>query len=475
MFQKNIPHSLNLAFISGIKSIAELSEREYQTNNLKNHEFLNIRKIIQKILPKNKFARNATILSGGTLLGQGLAVIAAPLLTRLYDPADFGVLAIFVSILSILAVIVSLKYQLAVTLPSEDSLAINIVALAIIIVCFITLLSGLCLYFLGDEIVHLLNMPALKSYLWLIPLSLFGVGIYQVLTYWAIRREDFNRIARTKISQGVGMVSTQIIVGLIFKGPLGLLLGDVVGRASGGGTLATLLWKNDRKLLKEITIKRMKEQGSRYKNFPLISSLSGLINSTGLQVAPIMLASFYSAAVVGWFSLTQRIIGIPMRLIGLSLEQIYISETARLAREDSARLKRLYIEQAKKLALLGAVPILILGLSAPLFFSFIFGSSWHEAGRYAQVFSIMFAIQFVVGPLSQTLNILECQSMQLVWDSGRLLTVIISIYICTVFQYSAFTVMIVYSVVMSIAYLVLLFMGYYAIQKMDCSEIKKET
>ena len=219
----------------------------------------------------------------------------------------------------------------------------------------------------------------------------------------------------------------------------------------------------------------MKEQGSRYKNFPLISSLSGLINSTGLQVAPIMLASFYSAAVVGWFSLTQRIIGIPMRLIGLSLEQIYISETARLAREDSARLKRLYIEQAKKLALLGAVPILILGLSAPLFFSFIFGSSWHEAGRYAQVFSIMFAIQFVVGPLSQTLNILECQSMQLVWDSGRLLTVIISIYICTVFQYSAFTVMIVYSVVMSIAYLVLLFMGYYAIQKMDCSEIKKET
>jgi hypothetical protein len=65
--------------------------------------------------------------------------------------------------------------------------------------------------------------------------------------------------------------------------------------------------------------------------------------------------------------------------------------------------------------------------------------------------------------------------MQLVWDSGRLLTVIISIYICTVFQYSAFTVMIVYSVVMSIAYLVLLFMGYYAIQKMDCSEIKKET
>jgi len=40
-----------------------------------------------------------------------------------------------------------------------------------------------------------------------------------IQTYWAIRREDFNRIARTKISQFVGMVSTSIIVGLILVVP----------------------------------------------------------------------------------------------------------------------------------------------------------------------------------------------------------------------------------------------------------------
>ena len=424
-----------------------------------------IRATIQNLLPRSKFARNATILSVGTLLGQGLAVIAAPLLTRLYDPTDFGALAIFVSILSVLAVIVSLKYQLAVTLPLEDSMAINIVALATIIVFFITLLTSLCLFFLGDEIVRLLNMPALKPYLWLIPLSLFGVGIYQVLTYWAIRREDFNRIARTKISQGVGMVSTQIIVGLIFKGPVGLLLGDVVGRASGGGTLATLLWKNDRELLKEITIKRMREQGRRYKNFPLISSLSGLINSTGLQVAPIMLASFYSATVVGWFSLTQRVIGIPMRFIGLSVENVFVSETARLSRENPVELKELYLTQAKKLALFGGVPIFLLGLCSPLFFGFIFGSSWYEAGRYAQILSVMFAIQFVVVPLSQTLNILEHQTLQLIWDSGRLLLVASSIALCAVLHYSSFVVVFVYSVAMSLSYLLLFILGYYAIKK----------
>lgn len=431
--------------------------------------------LIKKLLPKSKFARNATILSGGTLLGQGLAVIAAPLLTRLYDPADFGALAIFISILSVLAVIVSLKYQLAIALPAEDNMAVNLVALAIAIVFLMTVLTSLCLFFFGDDIVRLLNMPTLKPYLWVIPLSLLGVGIYQVLTYWAIRRQDFNRIARTKISQGVGMVSTQIIIGLISKGPIGLLLGDAVGRTSGSGTLATLFWKNDRKLLKEITIPRMKEQGVRYKNFPLISSLSGLINSTGLQVAPVMLASFYGAAVVGWFSLTQRIIGIPMRFIGLSIEHVFVSETARLARENPIQLKRLYIGQAKKLALIGGVPILIFGLSSPLFFSFIFGPAWNESGRYAQILSIMFAIQFVVVPLSQTLNILEYQSLQLIWDVGRLLLVVVSIFICATLKCSSFDVVMVYSLVMSTSYLFLFIMGYFSIKrKINCGNIIKE-
>ena len=71
-------------------------------------------------------------------------------------------------------------------------------------------------------------------------MGLLGAGSYQALSYWAIRRRAFGRIARTKLSQGVGQVVTQVGLGLAKAGAPGLLIGDVIGRVAGGGGLAIL-------------------------------------------------------------------------------------------------------------------------------------------------------------------------------------------------------------------------------------------
>ena len=51
--------------------------------------------------------------------------------------------------------------------------------------------------------------------------AFFGAGTYQALSYWAIRRRAFGRIARTKLSQGVGQVVTQVALGLARAGRAG--------------------------------------------------------------------------------------------------------------------------------------------------------------------------------------------------------------------------------------------------------------
>jgi O-antigen/teichoic acid export membrane protein len=71
-----------------------------------------------RVLPKSRFARNVAVVSAGSAVGQGLLIVSAPVLTRLYTPADFGVLAVYVSILSILAVAATLRYEMAITLPA---------------------------------------------------------------------------------------------------------------------------------------------------------------------------------------------------------------------------------------------------------------------------------------------------------------------------------------------------------------------
>ena len=69
-----------------------------------------------RILPKGKFARSVAVMTAGTALGQGLVLASAPLLTRLYTPGDFGVLAVYGSIVSLVAVVGALRYELAIAL-----------------------------------------------------------------------------------------------------------------------------------------------------------------------------------------------------------------------------------------------------------------------------------------------------------------------------------------------------------------------
>jgi len=61
-------------------------------------EVRNARSVIESMLPGGKLARNVAILIGGTLIAQGLAVVTAPVLSRLYSPADYGVFNLFSSI-----------------------------------------------------------------------------------------------------------------------------------------------------------------------------------------------------------------------------------------------------------------------------------------------------------------------------------------------------------------------------------------
>lgn len=69
-----------------------------------------IRETIASKLPAGSFARNVITLMTGTTFAQILTIIVAPILTRLYGPEDYGVLALYTSILGIFTVIACWRY-----------------------------------------------------------------------------------------------------------------------------------------------------------------------------------------------------------------------------------------------------------------------------------------------------------------------------------------------------------------------------
>ena len=172
-------------------------------------------------LPGGVFARHVVTLASGTAMGQLLLVLALPVLTRLYSPADYGALAVYSATLTVLLVLVSLRFEVAIPLPEDDQVAGSLLALSLLSLAAVTLVVSVLVWLTGDALVARAKVPALRPYLWLIPIGLAGGGAFQALSYWAIRRRAFGRIARAKVSQGVGQVATQIGLGLAGAGAPG--------------------------------------------------------------------------------------------------------------------------------------------------------------------------------------------------------------------------------------------------------------
>lgn len=393
------------------------------------------------------------MLTGGTALGQAVALLAAPVLTRLYTPEDFGYLALYASVLSVLVVVASLRYHLAIPLPESDEDATSLLALSACALVLTVCASALALAWLGPHLLELLDSRPFEPYLWLIPLGLLGAGAYQILSYWAIRVNAHGPLGATKFAQGVGLATTQVGLGFLVSGPLGLMVGDIVGRAAGSGNLLRLIRKHIGG--KRPTRERLARNAARYRRFPLFSSGSALLNSAGLQLPSLVLLSLYGPQVAGWFALSQRVIAVPMTLLGTSVSQVYTGRAAELARTAPEELRMLFDRTAARMFLLALVPTAVLALIAPWLFGVVFGSDWTQAGRYTQILAPMFLVQFAVVPLSQTLNILERQEVQLAWDAGRLVMVLSAFGLAMILGWPALYALIAFAVAMSLAYALL--------------------
>jgi lipopolysaccharide exporter len=144
-----------------------------------------------KTFQRSPFLRNMLVLMSGTALAQIITVSIAPVLTRLYDPADFGLFGIYGAVVGLVTVIVTLQYDQALMLPKEVVDAANLLGASVLSVTGIAGLSALVCFTLGDRIAGLMKSPELARWLWLVPGSIFLSGLYQSFNSWSTRQKKF--------------------------------------------------------------------------------------------------------------------------------------------------------------------------------------------------------------------------------------------------------------------------------------------
>jgi O-antigen/teichoic acid export membrane protein len=368
--------------------------------------------------PVGGFARNVLTLASGTAVAQLLLALAVPVLARLYTPAEYGVLAVYSSTLTVLVVAASLRYETAIPLPREEFAAASLLALTLGILLATGAVVSLLVWLGGDAFVSAVNVPTLRPYLWLMPVAFLAAGTYQALSYWAIRHREFRRLARTRLSQGGGQAAVQIGLGFAGAGALGLIVGDLIGRVAGVGGLALAAWRA--RPVERPTLAAVREIAARYRRFPLLTTWAGLLNIGSLQLPSIVFSAAFGAAAAGLYALSYKLLVLPTMLVAQAVGQVFLSRAARLAAEPD-RLRRLTERTALGLFAAGLPAYLAIGVAGPELFRVVLGGRWEESGRYAQVLAPWFALWLVSNPLSGLLSVREWQGSALAFSAFEFL------------------------------------------------------
>lgn len=417
-------------------------------------------KLLSKV-KKGSFLYSVLTITSGTVIAQAITVLLSPVITRLYTPEDMGVLASYTAVTSILGVVAAGCYESAIVLPKTqretNAVAYAGLGISVLFGCFITLT---CIVF-KQPLISLLKFEGISTG-WFYALGFFVtlLGFDVVLNQLAIKNQHFRMIAERQVTQQISTNGIKIAIGFVRSGSLGLFFATFLGQIvkvvkMGISEIGYLIDVNNRPTKKDIW-----ESVKRYKKFPLVSSWSVLLNSASTQLPVILFTTLFSSSVAGYYSLANRILSLPMSVIGSSIGTVYLQKAASV-KDDKEELGRITYEVFKKLLLISSLIMGIVIFFGDVLFSFVFGKEWYVAGQFAQFISVFVVFQFVFSPISVVFFVKEKQSLNLFFQMllflSRISIIILSIYITDILL-----LVFIYSILSCIAYI----LGLYLICKL---------
>ncbi|WP_395941436.1 lipopolysaccharide biosynthesis protein [Bacillus thuringiensis] len=398
----------------------------------------------------------------GTALGQLIVFLSSPILTRLYTPEDFGVLNLYTSIISFLLVLCSLRYEMAIPIAKDERESIHLVVVSIfILMAFCISMTFIIVIFDGLSS-NLRKMFHFSKIYYIFPISLFFIGLYQIIINWHIRQSNFSLITRTKLSQSTTLTISTIIMGIFNLKFNGLILGDTIGKSSGSFLMFQRFIKqvSFSNLKQNITKTTLLSTIKKYKNYPLITTWSSLLNVAGIYLSPALFTLLFDSTTGGYFSFGHRIVGTPILLIGQSVSQVYMSVFSN--KENPFHIFRKIVLY---LSIIGTFTASILFFLGEDIFQFIFGANWRTSGSYVAILSFMYLFYIIAFPVSQTLNLIGKQFLQLLWDLSRVAFIFLLFLSVHQFSLSISITLKIYSIGMGLFYLLLLIIIYYALKQ----------
>lgn len=402
---------------------------------------------ILKLLKHSDFSKRVWKILRGALAGQLILMAVYPILTRLYTPFDFGVFSFFSSIFSVLAVVSSMRLELAIPGAKTHLEATLLVVISILFGVFWCVVLLAFSYPVLHYIVEAKYIDAVVlGYWWVFSIGVFLMAVSNALTAWSVYFRKYDLLGKSRFNQSVNSAALQIVLGYFYAGPLGLIVGGLVGQFGGVLRLFLLFVAYCRKNLHYLSFGNIYIVFKNYIGYPINVMPAGFVSRLAINLPALLFVFFFGPVYAGFVAVATKLLSIPTLLVGRSITPALQQE---FVKEDSGKNLLQTIVYLSIPAVSISIAVLFFGSEI---FLFVFGVGWEDAGNYAKILVPMFLGQIIGSPFMQIFAVVGDVKSQLKFDFVRLFVVVLSIVVPVYFEMKFDGVLLIYSWTMFFVY-----------------------
>ncbi|NLN99062.1 MAG: oligosaccharide flippase family protein [Bacteroidales bacterium] len=378
------------------------------------------------------YIRNISKVSIGVLIAQSLSILAAPILTRLYSPAEFGIFSVYVSVVLTIEVCACLRYEMTIVLAEKESNARCLFWLSSVIMTMASILVGvvvIAVYFITkNEIIPLIKWNDLFL---LMPLSVFAISMVNVISLWCTRKKFFSIFAF--IQAGLVIINNllSILAGHYIAGEGRFLVYSQLASYVIIMILSGLyIFYKDKSLLLFPSWRKLISLFIEYKRMALYNTPASIINIFSQRLPAYTFPISYGLPSVGYYDLVYRILKLPSQVVGNAIRNVFFQK----ASEDfkrSATFACSLQNNVNALVRISAFPFFIFGALSIWLFPILFGKEWADSGWYVLALLPWLMSSFIVVPISSAVSITAQDKaffrLQIICFVTRIMVIIIGI------------------------------------------------
>jgi O-antigen/teichoic acid export membrane protein len=359
---------------------------------------------------RRDYWRAVALVTSGTGVAQMIPLLGSLVIARLFVPAEVGVFMVWLGLAALAGVFVTGRFEMALALepdgPQRAAAASATFLTSVLLVICVSFVGAVTWPFVVRQ------LPTVPTTLiWLFMPTVAALASAQIWQAWAATEGRFRALAMMRITQAAAITSFQIGAGFLAPSAVSLALAHVAGVLAG---VAMITWQLPLRCLPEGR-KSLYRFWSRYRRFPIYSLPADTVNAAAGQLPLMILAARYGVDVAGFVALAFRTLGAPISLLGSAVLDVFKRRASESWRATGS-CRGPFLETFMVLAAGSIIATLIFWYAGEGLFVLAFGPEWRESGTAAIILLPLFALRFVVSPLSYTFYIAEKQHLDLIWQ-----------------------------------------------------------